>query len=106
MNRPLLILWAVIVLGILGWVAYDMIKVVVNYLATARPKYRIKTIKYADEEKFWNTFGATEVPEVKEYLVQVKRFGMWYTIKRFSDTDEWWAEANAKNLLDELNKTL
>lgn len=106
MNRPLLILWAVIVLGILAWVAYDMVKVTVNYLATARPKYRIKTEKIPDEEKFWNTLGATEVTYINIYKVQMKRFGVWLTIKEFADADEWLAEANAKNLLDELNKTL
>lgn len=41
-----------------------------------------------------------------EYLVQQQVFGFWFTIKSFHDPDPWWAEANAKNLLDELNKEL
>lgn len=40
------------------------------------------------------------------YHVQVGIFPIWLTIKSFSDPDRWWAEANAKNLLDELNKEL
>lgn len=71
-----------------------------------KTNYRIKVERVADEEKFWNTLGATEVTYINIYKVQMKRFGMWLTIKEFSDADDWWAEANAKNLLDELNKTL
>lgn len=69
-------------------------------------KYRIKVERVADEEKFWNTLNMQDVTYINVYKVQVKRFGLWWTIKEFSDDDEWWAEANAKNLLDELNKTL
>lgn len=71
-----------------------------------KTNYRIKVERVADEEKFWNTLGATEVTYINVYKVQMKRFGMWLTIKEFLDEDDWWAEANAKNLLDELNKTL
>lgn len=69
-------------------------------------KYRIKVERIADEEKFWNTLNQQDITYLNIYKVQVKRFGLWWTIKEFCDADEWWAEANAKNLLDELNKTL
>lgn len=69
-------------------------------------KYRIKVERIADEEKFWNTLNMQDITYINVYKVQMKRFGMWLTIKEFADADEWWAEANAKNLLDELNKTL
>lgn len=69
-------------------------------------KYRIKVERVADEEKFWNTLNMQDVTYINVYKVQVKKFGLWLTIKEFADVDEWWAEANAKNLLDELNKTL
>lgn len=71
-----------------------------------KTKYRIKTERVADEEKFWNTLNQQDITYINEYHVQVRRFCLWWTIKKFSDADEWWAEANAKNLLDELNKTL
>lgn len=43
------------------------------------------------------------------YEVQMRYLFRWITIKRFvapsDDADEvWWAEAQAQNLLDELNK--
>lgn len=69
-------------------------------------KYRIKVERVADEEKFWNTLNQQDITYITIFKVQMRRFGMWLTIKEFSDADEWWAEANAKNLLDELNKTL
>lgn len=69
-------------------------------------KYRIKVERVADEEKFWNTLNMQDVTYYLVYKVQVKRFGLWWTIKEFADADDWCAEANAKNLLDELNKTL
>lgn len=68
--------------------------------------YRIKVERIADEEKFWNTFNQQDITYINVYKVQMKRFGMWLTIKEFADTNDWWAEANAKNLLDELNKAL
>lgn len=71
-----------------------------------KTKYRIKIERVADEEKFWNTLNMQDVSYYNVYKVQMKRFGLWWTIKEFSDTDEWWAKANAKNLLDELKKTL
>lgn len=69
-------------------------------------KYRIKVERVADEEKFWNTFNQQDITYINVYKVQMKRFGMWLTIKEFSDENKWWAKANAMNLLDELNKTL
>lgn len=57
--------------------------------AFSNEKYRIKEIGI--EETFY---------------VQVRKFCFWITIKKFHDTDPWWANANAKNLLDELNKEL
>lgn len=71
-----------------------------------KTKYRIKIERVADEEKFWNTLNQQDITYLNIYKVQVKMFGIWLTIKEFSDVNEWWAEANAKNLLDELNKTL
>lgn len=46
---------------------------------------------------------------VTVYEVQMRYLFRWITIKRFvapsNDADElWWAEAQAQNLLDELNK--
>lgn len=73
---------------------------------TMKTNYRIKVERIADEEKFWNTLNQQDITYLNVYKVQMRRFGMWLTIKEFSDADEWWAEANAKNLLDELNKTL
>lgn len=69
-------------------------------------KYRIKVERVADEERFWNTLNMQDITYYIVYKVQMKKFGLWWTIKEFADTDEWWAEANAKNLLDELNKEL
>lgn len=57
--------------------------------AFSEEKYRIKKIEIEDT-----------------YYVQVRKCCFWLTIKEFHDTDPWWAEANAKNLLDELNKQL
>lgn len=59
-----------------------------------------KYIIEVQQEKF-NTFIV--------YEVQMRYLFRWITIKRFvapsDDADEvWWAEAQAQNLLDELNK--
>ena len=40
----------------------------------------------------------------KRYKVQMRFFGIWLTIKEFDGVkDDWWANARAANLLDELN---
>lgn len=41
----------------------------------------------------------------KRYKVQMLYMGMWLTIKKFDGyKDDWWANACADNLLDELQK--
>lgn len=40
----------------------------------------------------------------KRYKVQMRFWGIWLTIKAFDgNNDDWWANACADNLLDELN---
>ena len=40
----------------------------------------------------------------KRYKVQMRFLGIWLTIKAFDGVkDDWWANACADNLLDELN---
>ena len=65
-----------------------------------RKKYRIKEVSVADLEHKCNYYFV--------YNVQVRLLPfIWLTIKSFvGKEDEWWAQANAQNLLDELNKEL
>lgn len=72
-------------------------------------KYRIKRKLYYYLDQDPDTREYEEV-EFYSYSVQMKVLPfIWLTIKKFyteeKETDgEWWAKAQAENLLDELNK--
>lgn len=51
--------------------------------------------------------GATDTPvmeEIAEYSVQVRRFGLWITVKRFRDEDSSFARREAYELLEKLEE--
>lgn len=50
---------------------------------------------------------ATDTPvveEIAEYSVQVRRFGLWVTVKRFRDEDSSFARREAYELLEKLEE--
>ena len=44
------------------------------------------------------------VEEIAEYCVQVRRFGVWVTVKRFRDEDSSFARREAYELLEKLEE--
>ena len=94
-----------------------------DYLDTLKKRYALKTkaldnkhpkitnmIKYRKKIKEKHNIiqlptGTYRTFYYNRYKVQMRFWGIWLTIKEFDgDKDDWWANACADNLLDELNK--
>lgn len=77
-------------------------------LDNKRPKIT-NMIKYRKKIKEKNNIiqlptGTYRTFYYKRYKVQMRFLGIWLTIKAFDGVkDDWWANACADNLLDELN---
>lgn len=68
-------------------------------------KYRYRVM--VDYVGKWTVDGDTGEPVVEEiagYSVQVRRFGVWVTVKRFRDEDSSFARREAYELLVKLEE--
>ena len=66
-------------------------------------KYRVK-VDYFEQLAVDRDTDTSVVEEIAEYCVQVRRFGLWVTVKRFRDEDSSFARREAYELLEKLEE--
>ena len=68
-------------------------------------KYRYRVmVDYFEQLAFDRDTDTPVVEEIAEYSVQVRRFGVWVTVKRFRDEDSSFARREAYELLEKLEE--
>lgn len=68
-------------------------------------KYRYRVmVDYVGKWAVDGDTGEPVVDEIAEYSVQVRRFGVWVTVKRFRDEDSSFARREAYELLEKLEE--
>ncbi len=74
-------------------------------MLTVTPKYeyRVKKESWDDLDAFFNTLNCEVPPQFNVYLVQVRRYFTWVTLKAFSGHKN---DTLAKKLADDLLETL